>query len=168
MRKTTTAEKTSTVKTSEAPAKETVTKDEVTGTKKETVEKLVKKPIGRPRKKAVDTEQKKAPKTTATKKTTKKTVTEEKPAEKIEEASTEVVEKKVRRTAKKEATAEVYVQFMGKEVYAKDVLENVKKIWTEEMGKKEKDLKDVKIYIKPEEYKAYYVINGDITGAIGL
>ena len=54
MRKTTTAEKTSTVKTSEAPAKETVTKDEVTGTKKETVEKLVKKPIGRPRKKAVE------------------------------------------------------------------------------------------------------------------
>ena len=44
----------------------------------------------------------------------------------------------------------------------------MKKIWTEEMGKKEKDLKDVKIYIKPEEYKAYYVINGDITGAIGL
>lgn len=93
MRKTTTAEKSTTVKTSEAPAKETVTKDEVTGTKKETVEKLVKKPIGRPRKK-VDTEQKKAPKTTATKKTTKKTVTEEKPAEKIEEASTEVVEKR--------------------------------------------------------------------------
>ena len=57
---------------------------------------------------------------------------------------------------------------MGKEVYAKDVLENVKKIWTEEMGKKEKDLKDVKIYIKLEEYKAYYVLNGDITGAIGL
>ena len=55
---------------------------------------------------------------------------------------------------------------MGKEVYAKDVLENVKKIWTEEMGKK--DLKDVKIYIKPEEYKAYYVINGDVTGVIGL
>lgn len=28
------------------------------------------------------------------------------------------------------------------------------------MGKKEKDLKDIKIYIKPEESKAYYVING--------
>lgn len=34
MRKTTTAEKTSTVKTSEAPAKETVTKDEVYGNQK--------------------------------------------------------------------------------------------------------------------------------------
>ena len=31
------------------------------------------------------------------------------------------------------------------------------------MGKKAGDLKDVKIYIKPEENKAYYVINGDVT-----
>lgn len=51
---------------------------------------------------------------------------------------------------------------------AKNVLDTVKKIWTDNMGKKEKDLKDVKVYIKPEENKAYYVINGDITGAIGL
>ena len=166
MRKTTTAEKTSTVKTSEAPAKETVTKDEVTETKKETVETPVKKPIGRPRKKAADTEQKKAPKTTAAKKTTKKTVTEEKPAKKIEEASTEVVEKKVRRTAKREA--EVYIQYLGKEFSTKTVLENIKNLWTGEMGRKEKDFKDVKVYIKPEENKAYFVINGNETGYIWL
>ena len=91
---------------------------------------------------------------TTAKKTTEKPAAEKKPA--------------TRRTVKKEVNAEVYVQFLGKEVYAKDVLENVKKIWTEEMGKKEKDLKDVKIYIKPEENAAYYVINGDVTGAVGL
>ena len=109
-------------------------------------------------------------------KTTASEVAVNKEAEKKETDNKETAKKEAakttktttRRTAKKEATAEVYVQFIGKEVYAKDVLENVKKIWTEEMGKKEKDLKDVKIYIKPEEYKAYYVINGDITGAIGL
>ena len=137
-----------------------------TETKKETVETPVKKPIGRPRKKAADTEQKKAPKTTAVKKTTKKTVTEEKLAEKIEEASTEVVEKKVRRTAKKEA--EVYIQYLGKELSTKNVLENIKNLWTGEMGRKEKDFKDVKIYIKPEENKAYFVINGNETGYIWL
>ena len=91
---------------------------------------------------------------TTAKKTTEKPAAEKKPA--------------ARRTVKKEVNAEVYVQFLGKEVYAKDVLENVKKIWTEEMGKKEKDLRDVKIYIKPEENAAYYVINGDVTGAVGL
>ena len=43
-----------------------------------------------------------------------------------------------------------------------------KDIWTDDMGKKEKDLKDIKIYIKPEESKAYYVINGDISGSVWL
>ena len=97
---------------------------------------------------------------TTAKKTTEKPAAEKKPATEKKPA--------VRRTVKKEVNAEVYVQFLGKEVYAKDVLENVKKIWTEEMGKKEKDLRDVKIYIKPEENAAYYVINGDVTGAVGL
>ena len=73
-------------------------------------------------------------------------------------------------TAKKAAPAntEVYVQFWGKEVYAKDVVENVKKIWTDEMGKKESDLKDLKVYIKPEDNGAHYVINGEITGFLDL
>ena len=107
------------------------------------------------------TEVKEAPaKTTVRKTRTTAKKTSEKPAAEKKTAA--------RRTVKKEVNAEVYVQFLGKEVYAKDVLENVKKIWTEEMGKKEKDLKDVKIYIKPEENAAYYVINGDVTGAVGL
>lgn len=102
----------------------------------------------------------KAPvKKATTRRTTKKT--SEKPVEKDER-------KPVRRVTKKEIAAEVYVQFRGKEVSAKDVLENVKMIWTDEMGKKDKDIKDIKLYIKPEENKAYYVINGDVTGAIGL
>ena len=36
------------------------------------------------------------------------------------------------------------------------------------MDKKEADLKDLKIYIKPEDNGAHYVINGDITGFIEL
>ena len=70
--------------------------------------------------------------------------------------------------AKKAAATEVYVQFSGKEIYAKDVVESVKKIWTEEMGKKEEELEDLKVYIKPEDNGAYYVINGDTTGFFGL
>ena len=30
------------------------------------------------------------------------------------------------------------------------------------------DMKDVKIYLKPEESAAYYVVNGDTTGKIDL
>lgn len=107
--------------------------------------------------------QKKAAKAPVKKATTRKTAkkTSEKPVEKEEKKPT-------RRVSKKEVAAEVYVQFLGREVSTKDVLKNVKKIWTDEMGKKEKDIKDIKLYIKPEENKAYYVINGDVTGAIGL
>ena len=47
-------------------------------------------------------------------------------------------------------------------------IENIKKVWTEEMGKKESELVDLKIYIKPEDNGAHYVINGDITGFIEL
>lgn len=97
-----------------------------------------------------------AKKTAAAEKTTVKKTAEKKPA--------------ARRTTKKAAAlnTEVYVQFWGKEVYAKDVVESIKKIWTEEMGKKEEELTDLKVYIKPEDNGAHYVINGDVTGFLGL
>lgn len=77
-----------------------------------------------------------------------------------------------RTTARKKAEVtlnqEVYIQFWGKEVYAKDVVDRIKGIWADEMGKKPEELLDLKVYIKPEENGAHYVINGDITGFIGL
>ncbi len=44
-------------------------------------------------------------------------------------------------TAQKAVNTEVYVQFWGKEIYAKDVVEMIKKVWTDEMGKKASELK---------------------------
>lgn len=138
---------------------------------------------------ATKTTTKKAEPKTSTAKTTKekeapakKTTAKAVKAEAAEAATTAAVEtaekpaaKKTtrkpaaRKTAKKAAVnTEVYVQFWGKEVYAKDVVESIKKIWTEEMGKKEEDLTDLKVYIKPEDNGAHYVINNDITGFIGL
>lgn len=100
-------------------------------------------------------------KTAAAKKTTAKT-TAKKAAEK------KPAVKKAAAAKAAPANTEVYVQFWGKEVYAKDVVESIKKIWTDEMGKKESELKDLKVYIKPEDNGAHYVINGDITGFLGL
>ena len=74
-------------------------------------------------------------------------------------------------TAKKaepKLNTEVYIQFWGKEVYAKDVVTRIKEVWTKEMGKKESELVDLKVYIKPEENAAHYVINGDSFGCINL
>ena len=107
--------------------------------------------------------EKEAPaKKTVTKKVTEKAATVKK---------TPVKKTTVRKTSSRKTVSlntEVYVQWLGKEVYAKDIVENIKKIWTEEMGKKEADLVDLKVYIKPEDNGAHYVINGDITGFIEL
>ena len=69
----------------------------------------------------------------------------------------------VRRTAKKAAVAaeEIFIQYAGKEFTTKDVVANVKKAWTEMTGKKEEDIQDIKVYVKTEENKAYYVVNGE-------
>ena len=40
----------------------------------------------------------------------------------------------------------------------------MKKAWTEMTGKKEEDIQDIKVYVKTEENKAYYVVNGEAEG----
>ena len=72
----------------------------------------------------------------------------------------------VRRTAKKAAVAaeEIFIQYAGKEFTTKDVVANVKKAWIEMTGKKEEDIQDIKVYVKTEENKAYYVVNGEAEG----
>lgn len=93
--------------------------------------------------KAVEAPAKKA---TAKKPTTKKATTTAKKA-----------------TAKKEAAAinATYVlQFSGKEVVASDILETVKKVWVDKFQGKLEEIKTIEIYIKPEEHRAYFVVNG--------
>lgn len=101
-----------------------------------------------------------AKKTAAKKTTTRKTTAAKKTATKTAAKTT---------AAKKaEPVTEVYVQYWGKEIHTSEVADRIKKIWTEDMGKKASELKDLKIYIKPEDNGAHYVINGDVTGFIGL
>ena len=73
-----------------------------------------------------------------------------------------------RTTKKAELKTELFLQFSGKEYSEKEVLQKVKDVWTKELKNKVGDMKDVKIYLKPEEFAAYYVINGDTTGKVDL
>ena len=101
-----------------------------------------------------------AKKTAAKKTTTRKTTAAKKTTTKTAAKTT---------AAKKaEPVTEVYVQYWGKEIHTSEVADRIKKIWTEDMGKKASELKDLKIYIKPEDNGAHYVINGDVTRFIGL
>ncbi len=69
-------------------------------------------------------------------------------------------------TTKKDVEPTVVVQFAGQEVAMATVIENVKKAFEAE-GNKVSTIKEMQIYVKPEEYAAYYVING-VSGRINL
>ena len=43
-----------------------------------------------------------------------------------------------------------------------------KEYWTKELKKKVSEMKNVTVYVKPEEGRAYYVINDEITGDVAL
>lgn len=127
---------------------------------------------------AVKADVKKEETKAATKATPKKAET--KPVAKATEKKTEtkpaakVVEKKVetkpaakkapaKKTVKKENN--VYVQFHGMEFDTVEIEKAVKADYTAKNGKK--TMTSVSIYIKPEDMKAYYVIDG-IIGDIAL
>lgn len=77
-------------------------------------------------------------------------------------------------TAKKdsvEVKADVFVQIYGNEYSEQEIMKKVIAAWEAE-GKKASAIKRAKLYIKPEEGKAYYVINERLkngsTGAVDL
>lgn len=132
----------------------------------------VKKTVEKAAKSAVETEAVKAEATKAAAKTTEKAA-EAKTTETAKKApakKTTARKTPAKRTTTKKAavvTEEVYLQYAGKEFSSADLTAKVKEIW-KEMGKKAADLKDIKVYVKPEENAAYYVINNEETGSFGL
>lgn len=117
---------------------------------------------------------------TATDKKTETTAVETKPATKTPAKKTPAKKTTTRNTtakkvaAKKEADtvkADIFVQFQGMEFSEKDIMDKVVAAWEAE-GKKASAIKKAKLYVKPEDGKAYYVINEGLkngsTGAVVL
>ena len=75
-----------------------------------------------------------------------------------------------KKTASKRSNykSEVFIQFSGIEITSTDLTERVKEIWTKEMGKLVRDLKEIKVYVNADESMAYYVINNDVNGKFAL
>ena len=136
---------------------ETKAAEKTTAAEKEAVKEVAKEV--KPAAKAAKTTR-----TTAKKTTTKKAAAPKKPA-----AVKKPAEKKSpAKAAKKEAEQEMILQFGGREIKEKDLYERIQQIWIEGYGKKAEELKSLKVYVKPEEFTAYYVINDDVTGSIDL
>ena len=58
--------------------------------------------------------------------------------------------------------ANVELQFGDKAVTEEQLISKAKEVY----GKK--DIKNLDIYVKPEEGKVYYVVNNDVTGSFDL
>lgn len=95
-------------------------------------------------------------KETAKKETRRKTV-EKKTSEKKET------------TAKKaEIKTEIHVQFADQSLTQDDLVKIAKDVWKYDLNQKAGDLKSLELYVKPEERRAYYVMNKDFTGSFGI
>ena len=68
---------------------------------------------------------------------------------------------------KEELKPEVFIQFQGQEAVVADVIEKAKKQFEAE-GHRASSIKSIQVYLKPEEYAAYYVINQKHAGRVDL
>ena len=88
----------------------------------------------------------------------------------VKTAAKKTAQKKTTRktTTKKEASStEVFVEFYGQQSSVESVEERVKAAFVAE-GHKAGTIKSLKIYLKPEEQAAYYVINDKFAGRVDL
>lgn len=73
-------------------------------------------------------------------------------------------------TAKKkpvEKIQEVYVQYQDLAVTTQEIVDRIKQIYVSH-GHRESSIKSLRVYVKPEERKAYYVINDKIMDSVDL
>ena len=62
---------------------------------------------------------------------------------------------------------QMILQFNGQEADISAVEASVKQAW-KDAGNKMVDITSLEIYVKPEEGKAYYVVNKEVDGAVDL
>ena len=139
---------------------------------KKTAKATVKKPVAKAAEKvAAETTAKKVAAEATAKKTTAKTTETKTTAAKT---TTTAAKKTTTRTAaaktKKAAAVKenISIQFAGKEYTTEQLVKIAKDVWEFDLKKDPADFKEVQLYVKPEEAKAYYVINGTETGSFDI
>lgn len=75
-----------------------------------------------------------------------------------------------KKTTTKKVPKSVFVEFNGAQskIDVEHYENKIKEIWLNDWNRLAKDLKQIDIYIKPEDGKVYFVVNGTEHGAIEL
>ena len=68
---------------------------------------------------------------------------------------------------KEQLTPEVYLQYHGEEVEQSAIIEKIKEQYVSE-GHRAGNIKSLKLYLKPEDRAAYFVINDRYAGKVDL
>lgn len=140
--------------------------EKVTPIKKNTTRKT--KEVAPEEKKATTKSKTTTGKTTTEKKTTKKTTTKKASAEKKAETSEQKEVK--RKTTTKKVDKNVVFEFHGvqTQINVDEYEDKIKDKWLNDWNRLAKDLKAIELYIKPEDGKVYFVINGTDHGEIDM
>ena len=155
-----------TVETAKTETAAPAVKAEVKAEEKETVKEAAKVEAPKTEVKA-ETVKAEAPKAEPKKRGRKpKAVKEAEAAQAAKEGKTTKAVKAAK-AEKKEAVQNVYVQFEGKEVLTSQLVAQVTESWVA-MGHRASSIKELNLYVKPEDHAAYYVINGKVQGKIDL
>lgn len=86
----------------------------------------------------------------------------------MENTKTDIqVNEAVKEEAVTEVSTEVILQYREYEVNMDDVTERVKAHYVAK-GNKPDSIENMQIYVKPEDFTAYYVINDGVVGKVSL
>lgn len=96
---------------------------------------------------------------------TQKTVCQE--GDKMENTKTDVQVNEAVKEEAAEVSTEVILQYREYEVNMDDVTERVKAHYVAK-GNKPDSIENMQIYVKPEDFTAYYVINDGVVGKVNL
>ena len=141
---------------------------------KKTAKATVKKPVAKAavettKKAAEATAEKAAAKTTAAKTAATKTTETKTTAAKTTAAKKTTTRTAAAKTKKAAAVKEnISIQFAGKDYTTEQLVKIAKDVWEFDLKKDPADFKEVQLYVKPEEAKVYYVINGTETGSFDI
>lgn len=75
----------------------------------------------------------------------------------------ETITKKTAETKKEaapKANAHVVLQFAGKDIAYEELVQNAKNVYQYDMAGNPESIKEISLFVKPEENKVYFVIDG--------
>lgn len=111
-------------------------------------------------------------KTTADKAVAKKKAEVKKTVRKTEKKSADII-KNVKKDIVNAVTADkcsekVILQYRDMSIDDKQLKEDAMNVWKYDMMRDLKDISSMELYVKPEENRVYFVINGTETGSFGI